>query len=64
MGSPNTSKPIPPLIPDREVRNVDLGRQRRLRGATLLTGGQGQRPVSVGSSIVGGMGGSSGTGQS
>lgn len=61
MGSPDTAKPMPPLLPDREVRNVDLGRQRRLRGATLLTGGGANRPVSTGASIVGGMGGSTGS---
>ena len=56
MGAPNTSKQIPPLVPEREVRNIDLARERRLRGATLIAGA-GQSGSQLGASIVGGASG-------
>lgn len=56
MASPDIPDPPPPpvLPPLDEVRNLDVLRQRRIRGATLLAGRRTQNPGTLGASITGG----------
>jgi hypothetical protein len=59
MASPDFPDPEPPplLPPLDEVRNLDVLRQRRIRGATLLAGRRTQNQGSLGASITGGAAG-------
>jgi hypothetical protein len=63
MASPDIPDAPPPTqnLAGKEQKNLDFGRQRRIRGATLLAGKRTQNPGTLGASILGGTQGGFGS---
>jgi hypothetical protein len=58
---PDAPDPGLNLAPKELSKSLDFGRQRRIRGATLLAGNRTQNPGTLGSSILGGTQGGFGS---